>query len=168
MRRALAAGLVVAALVGATAASAAVDQATVRINKGAGGVTLGATRAQVLARLGAPVSENTNGVLTYATGSRIFDVYLSAANRVRMMILSGRNYCTAGGICARRAGGVGKLLARYGPRLVAHTNGDGLECYFLRGSYRGRAITTNFIVAGRNASSAILDFFILWGRPAIC
>jgi hypothetical protein len=149
--------------------AAAIGTATIVPNRGAGGATLGMTRAQAVAALGQPVSENANGVLTYATGNRIFDVYRTGPNgRVRMFVLSGRNYCTAAGICTRRAGGVGKLQARYGNRLVTHTNPDGLECYFLRGWFGGRAVTTNFVVSSTSPGARILDVIILYGRPGDC
>jgi hypothetical protein len=149
--------------------SAAVDQAVVTPNRGAAGVKLGMTRTQVVARIGQPLAENQNGVMTYATGNRIFDVYRNGkSGRVRMLVISGRNYCTPAGICALRAGAVGKLQARYGSRLVPHVNGDGLECYFLEGRFGGRRVFTSFIVSGTAPSARILDFLILHGRPEEC
>lgn len=162
-------GFLAAALV-ATSATAAVTRAAFTPNRGAAGVKLGMTRAQVITRLGQPIAESDFGALSYGSGARIFDVYLDQRHprRVRMLGISGRNYCTAGGICTRRAGGVGKLKARYGSKLVQKTNPDGLKCFQLVGTFAGKPVFTSFTVGGFAASSRILMVFVLYGTGDVC
>jgi hypothetical protein len=167
---AVASAVLLAALALAIAAGAAVDQATFTPNRGAAGVKLGMTRAAVLAHLGQPLVASAFGALSYASGNRIFDVYLDQQQpkRVRMLGISGRNYCTSGGICTRRPGSVGKLKARYGSQLVQKTNDDGLRCYQLLGTFGGKPVFTSFTVDGFKATSRILMVFILYGSGDVC
>jgi hypothetical protein len=148
----------------------AINAATFNTNRGAAGVTLGMTRAQVVAKLGQPLSQSLGGAMTYATGSRIFDVYLDQGSprRVRMIILSGKRYCTASGICMLTVGGVGDLLDQFGSRLKPKTNPDGLECYQITGRFRSRAVFTSFTVLDQKPASKFINVMILWGPPDVC
>jgi hypothetical protein len=155
---------------GALARGEAINAATFNVNRGAAGVTLGITRAQVVAKLGQPLSQSLGGAMTYATGSRIFDIYLDQGSprRVRMIILSGKHYCTASGICMFTAGGVGDLMDQFGSRLKPKTNPDGLECYQITGHYKGRGVFTSFTVLDQKPASKFINVAILWGPPDVC
>lgn len=118
-RCAVAAAVALLILAGAAAARPAlVTSGPVTPNVGAAGITLGMTRAQVIAKLGKPVYQNLNGYMQYGPKnlSSLFDVYLDTSVhpwRVRMLGISGRYFCLAGGgPCMRRPGGVGRLKAR--------------------------------------------------------
>ena len=155
---------------GLTTRAEAVNAATFKTNRGAAGVTLGMTRSQVVAKLGQPLSQSLGGVMSYATGSRIFDVYLDAQQprRVRMVVLSGKKYCTPTGICTFAPGGVGKLLAQFGSRLKPKTNPDGLECYQVTGQFKGKPVFTSFTVLDQAPASRFINVSILWGPPDVC
>jgi hypothetical protein len=108
--------LLALALALAFPASAAVDKGTFTPGAGGAGITLGMTRAQVLAKLGKPLYTNANGYMQYSS-KNLFDVYLDGSKRVRLIGISGPGFCTVFGACALKTGGIAKLRARYGPRL---------------------------------------------------
>ena len=69
------------------------------------------TRAQVIAKLGKPFYKNANGYMQFGNEKKnvLFDVYLDTSTspqRVRLLGISGRNFClTGGGPCMLRPGG---------------------------------------------------------------
>ncbi len=65
----------------ATFSPATVDHGTTAVGRGVAGVTLGMTRAQVVAKLGKPGYTNANGLLEYGNVPVIFDVYRNTATR---------------------------------------------------------------------------------------
>jgi len=150
----------------AAAAAAAVEHGTIVVNRGAGGVTLGMTRAAVVQRLGAPLYQNANGYMQYAK-TNLFDVYLNGANRVRMIGVSGARFCTSRGVCMQSKGGVGRLKAQYGKALRLVKAEDGERLYVLVGSFNGRRSFTSF---GFAAKGRIIQIFIGWcpAAPATC
>jgi hypothetical protein len=163
--------IAVSGAAGRTAAKAPVNEGTFTVNRGAVGVRLGMTRAQVIAKLGQPLSETQFGAMSYASGSRIFDIYLDTSTtpkRVRLFVISGRRYCTVSGICIFEKGGVGDLLDQYGSRLVPKTNPDGLACYQVVGSYQGRDVFTSFTVLAQKPGSKFINVFIAWGSGDVC
>ena len=126
------------------AAVGAVEQGTIFVNKGAAGVTLGMTRAQVFAKLGNPLYQNANGYLQYSNNN-LFDVYLNVATkRVRLIGISGPKFCTSFGVCMFRKGGLAKLKAKYGTALKKHVAEDGEVTYEVRGKLGGKPVFTSF------------------------
>jgi hypothetical protein len=150
-------------------ASATVEQATFMVNRGAAGIKLGMTRGQVVAHLGQPLFENANGFMEYSADN-LFDVYLDATRtpkRVRMISFSGRDYCTASGICSLRRGGVGKLRTQFGSRLIKKDTPTG-RCYQILGHYQGEPVFTSFTVGNFIPSGRIFQVFILYGAGDVC
>jgi len=150
--------VLLAALVLVPAAAGSVERGTVVVNRGAVGVTLGMTRAAVVAKLGPPLYQNANGYMQYSRNN-LFDVYLNTVTKkVRLIGISGRRFCIASpGVCMFTNGGVAKLKARYGSALKVVTEQDGTKSYELRGSLGGRPVFTNFTPA---PGGKIIQIFI--------
>jgi hypothetical protein len=167
------AAVAVAAALPATG-SASVAQGTITPNRGAKGIRLGMTRAQVLAKLGQPVYKNANGYLQYGPNNQpvLFDVYLDVAatpDRVRLLGISGAGFCLAGGgPCLDHAGGVGDLKDRYGDALKIVRLEDGERVYRLTGTLGGCGVFTDFTPVRFKPSSRILMVFIGYLRGAAC
>jgi hypothetical protein len=141
------------------AAAGTVEAGTINVNKGAVGITLGMTRAAVIAKLGKPVYQNANGFMQYSNRN-LLDVYFNnATKRVRLIGVSGKHFCLAGGgmICMLTNGGIAKLKARYGKTLKLITEEDGSKTYRLRGALGGRQVFTSF-TPGRRGQ--IIQVFI--------
>jgi hypothetical protein len=126
---------------------ATVGSGTITVNKGANGVTVGMTRAAVIAKLGKPIYQNKNGYLQYANDPNIFDVYLNPANRVRLVSISGKHFCTTGGVCMFTNGALAKLKAQYGRRLKLVKTEDGSLIWQVRGTFQGKQVFTSFTPA---------------------
>ena len=143
-------------------------------NRGAKGITLGATRAQVIAKLGQPVFKNANGFMQYGKDSLgiAFDVYLDVSltpARVRLLGINGAGFCLAtGGPCLMEKGGVGKLRARYDGGLKKVKLEDGEQVVWLKGTYRGCKVFTDFGEAGRPPSARIGMVFIGFQSGSAC
>ena len=153
------------------AAKAPINQGTFTVNRGAVGVRLGMTRAQVIAKLGLPLFMSKFGAMSYANGPNILDIYLDTSTtprRVRLFVISGRKFCTATDICMFTRGGVGDLMDQYGSRLQPKTNDDGLKCYQVVGKYQGRDVFTSFTVFNHVPRSKFINVFITWGSGDVC
>jgi hypothetical protein len=152
-----------------TSAGAVVDAGTIQVNRGAGDIRLGMTRAGVVSRLGAPVFQNGNGYMQYSVNN-IFDVYLNAARRVRQLGISGSNFCTASGICMFKAFGVRKLKNQWGSRLKLLRLETGERAYVLRGVVNGHRSFTSFSTTTIRPRGRIIMVFIgrCLPRPAPC
>jgi hypothetical protein len=139
--------LAIAAALPATA-EAVVTHATITPNRGANGITLGMTRAQVIAKLGKPTFANANGFMSYGPKKpgALFDVYVdSRSGRVRLLGLYGSGFCLGGGgPCLAEKGGVGKLRARYGRALKIVKLESGEPVARLTGMVRGCKVFTDF------------------------
>jgi hypothetical protein len=149
-----------ASLALAPAAAGAVERGTIFVNRGAAGVTLGMTRAQVVARLGQPLYQNTHGYMQYSKNN-LFDVYLNTATkRVRLIGVSGARFCTSGGVCMFRAGGLAKLKMQYGAALKKKVAPDGEVTYEVGGKLGGKRVFTSFSPA---AGGRLIQIFIGYG-----
>ena len=174
MRRWLALAAVALAAVLPATATAVVTKGTVTPNRGAKGIRLGMTRAQVVAKLMQPVYKNANGFMQYGPNSQpsIFDVYLDVGttpDRVRLLGIAGSGFCLAGGgPCLGVAGAVGKLKARYGTALKVVQLEDGERVYRLTGTLGGCDVFTDFTPVRFRPSSRILMVFIGYLSGGAC
>src|SRR6476620_257663 len=92
-----------AALAGATAQP--IESGRIVVGRGVRGVTLGMTRAQVVARLGRPISQNAIGYMEYSR-KHLFDVYVRRGTPKRTDLISaaGPGFCLSRGICSLTKG----------------------------------------------------------------
>lgn len=126
------------------------------------------TRAQVIARLGAPVSEG--GALAYQpeSGRGQFDVYLADNGRVRMISLAGftgsRAWKLTDGNAIFTRGAIDRVYRRYGRRVRrVHDRRIDERRYVIRSRYHGRPVETQFIVDRFSRTGAqVLDVVILF------
>lgn len=151
----------------APASVATVDKGTVSVNRGAAGITLGMTRATVVAKLGKPLYQNANGFMEYSS-KNLFDVYLNtSSNRVRLIGISGPKFCTAKGVCMFVKGGLAKMKAQYGKALKRKTLESGEKTWVVEGRFGGRRVFTSFDAGPKGE---IAQFFIGYcpPRPTNC
>jgi hypothetical protein len=171
VRRHLLIGIGLAMLIAPAAAQATpVTGGTIVVGRGAAGARLDMTRAQVMAKLGAPEDENGNGVLFYEPdgSNRIFDVYrhLDPPKHVRMFIIAGfhgQSFKLADGnaIFARRS--IARLYKHYGKRVHRAHDDTGDRWYFIKSRYHHRPVRTEFHVDRFSRKKArVLDVFILF------
>jgi hypothetical protein len=157
---------VLIALAAAPAAARRVEAGTIHPGRGAAGVRLDMTRAQVVRRLGRPLADN-GMVLSYARPAHgIFDVYRDGATgRVRMLIIAGhdRGWRLADGTAVFAPGAVRHLKARYGARLKRVTDPQtGDRMYVLWDRYHHRRVRTEFYVNHFGAHALVRDVFLLF------
>ena len=152
-----------------TSAGAIVNAGMIQVNRGAAGIRLAMTRATVVSKLGPPIFQNGNGYMQYSENN-IFDLYLNRARRVRMLGVSGPNFCTRSGICMFDLFGVRKLKNQWGSRLKLLRVETGEQVYVLRGVVGGRRVFTSFSATTVRPRGKIIMVFI--GRcpplPAVC
>lgn len=162
---ALALGLAVAS----SARAAAIDHGTITVGRGVAGARIDMTRAQVIAKLGAPVS-TPGQVLSYEPESAagIFDLYLAANRRVRQIILAGftgsKAWTLADGNAIFARGAIDRLYRRYGRRVHRiHERLIDERRYVIRSRYHGRPVETRFLVDRFSRTRAqVLDVSILF------
>lgn len=129
------------------------------VGRGAAGVRLGMTRAQVVARLGRPFNENSNGFMDYSgRGSPgLFDLYLTAG-RVTLIVVDGaphQGWRLADGNHIFDSGGFARLRHRYGSRLKL-TRLDHVEwVYRIASRLNGRTVWTDFSVWPLNSKGKV-------------
>ena len=150
-------------------AAVAVNHGTIAVGRGAAGARLDMTRAQVVGTLGAPESENQNGLMSYQPddANRIFDVYRHLdTKRVRMFILAGfkgRSWKLRDGNAIFAKHAIARLYRHYGKRVHRAYDDTGDRWYAIRSRYRHRPVVTEFHVDRFSRSKAhVLDVFILF------
>ena len=140
------------------AAAASVEQGTISPNRGAAGITLGLTRAQVVAKLGKPLYENSYGYMQYSRNN-LFDLY-RRGGVVDLIGISGPKFCLKGGICVLKRV-VPKLKAKFGSRLAfEESTEDGTQAWIVHGRYLGRGVFTSFEVDGRSDHARLIMVWI--------
>ena len=170
MRRAVAGIVSTAALALALAGPAAartVTSGVITVGKGAGPITLGMSRAQVIAKLGAPLYENSNGYMQYAKVPAMFDVYRDGgarSTRVRMLGIAGSGFRLSDGNRIFAKGGLKRLANRYGRRLMFHNSADTGPYYEIVSRLNGRKVLSDFSVDRHSLNATVLDIFILLAR----
>jgi hypothetical protein len=157
-------------------AAVAVNHGTITVGRGAAGARLDMTHAQVVAKLGPPLAENGNGVMSYRpeTANSIFDVYryLQRPRHVRMFILAGftgQSWKLRDGNAIFARHSIARLYKHYGKRV--HRRHDAVtddRMYVIKSRYKHRPVETQFEVDRFSRSKArVLDVFILFtDRPA--
>lgn len=131
----------------AGAAGRSIESGRIVVGEGVHGVTLGMTRAQVVARLGRPISQNAIGYMQYSK-RHLFDVYVRSGTPRRTDLISaaGPGFCLSGGICSLARGSLKRLVARFGPRLKVELYPEDADApdYVIRGRFHGRPVNTAF------------------------
>ena len=163
----LAAAAALAAAVAVTPAGARVIRSgVITVGRGAGPITLGMTRSQVVSKLGRPLYENANGYMQYAQLPSIFDVYRTGGGsrtRVRMLVIGGSGFRLSDGNRIFARGGLRRLSKRYGKQLKFHNTPDTGPYYELISRFQKRRVRTQFFVTRRSLDATVLDVFILFG-----
>ncbi len=142
----------------------------ITVGRGAAGVTLGMTRAQVIARLGRPLEER--GPMSYEnlplgrispkTPNGIFDLYL-ANGRVRMIVISPHSgWHLSDGTHIFGSGVIARLMHRYGRRLKPTRIEDGERLYRITERYLGRTVWTEFYVEHFRPNASVYGFDMLF------
>lgn len=144
----------------------------ITVGRGAAGIRLGMTRAQVIARLGRPFNENSNGYMQYAylppghvppnVQHGLFDVYLRHG-RVRMIIIGAhKGFRLGDGTRVFERGAVARLMRRFGHRLKAMRAEDGEPVYRIVGRYLGTTVWTDFWPGRLDPNTKIMGVDILF------
>jgi hypothetical protein len=152
-------------------AAKTVSSGVITVGRGASGVELGMSRAQVVQRLGKPNGENGFGTMSYGSdrSNTIFDVYRSRGGArgtvTQFLIASPRNrhFTLQDGNRVFTKGGLRRVSRRYGKRLKFHTFEDGSPYYEVVSKLRGRKVLTDFETDGHSLDAHVLDVFILYG-----
>lgn len=164
--------LVLASLLATTPVAAAprskgIYGGVIVVGRGVAGARLGMTRAQVIARLGEPVSELPNRDMSYEAlppknPHGLFDVVLRAG-RARMFIVSPRStWRLANGIHIFAKGAIARLMHRYGQRLKPTRIEDGERVYRITERYLGRTVWTEFYVEHFGPNASVYGFDLLF------
>ena len=140
-----------------------VDGGVITVNRGAVGVTLGMTRAQVIARLGRPLREWREGLMRYGKRGAMFDVYRRGSRVEKLGIAAGasatarRRFRLPDGNRVFERGGIRRLKRHYGRRVkLIHYDLSGEPIYRISGRYRGRRVVTDFSFHRGRAESVFI------------
>jgi hypothetical protein len=116
----------------------------------------------VIRKLGHPLAENRNGVMSYARDPVIFDIYRKFTNIVEQFVIAGGNFRLSDGNHIFAKGGLRRLANHYGKRLTFHTFEDGSPYYELVTRLGGRRVLTDFPTDRATLNARVLDVFILF------
>ncbi len=134
------------------------------VGRGVRGVTLGMTRAQVVARLGRPISQNAIGYMEYSR-KHLFDVYVRRGTPKRTDLISaaGPGFCLSGGICSLTEGSLKRLVGRFGARLDVELYPEDADApdYVIRSRFQGRPVNTAF----SHGRGQIVQVYIAYADP---
>lgn len=164
---ALVAALLATTSVAATSRAKGIYGGVIVVGRGVAGARLGMTRAQVIARLGLPVSEMPDRGMSYeALPPRNphgqFDIDLQNG-RVRMFIISPRStWRLANGIHIFAGGAIARLMHCYGHRLKPTRIEDGERVYRITERYLGRTVWTEFYVEHFGRTASVYGFDLLF------
>lgn len=154
----------------AAARAADIDRGRILEGKGVAGVRLGMTAAEVKRKLGAPESANHDGAgnllfMSYHA-SQNFGVYIGDENRVRMIIVSveGGGFCTSYKACLYREGGLSKIKARHGSKLLRFADVDGSITYRLLTKLKGRPVLTEWTPV-KDRDGVVQVAMLYWEGP---
>jgi hypothetical protein len=175
VRRLLVAGLAtIAGLAASPRADAhAISSGAITIGQGAAGINLGMNRAQVIAAGGNPLTEDANGYMGYERDSsgKIFGVYRrtsAPSARVHLLIIAsvhpGTDYTLSDGNAIFAAGGLRRLAASYGQRLVFHNSIATGPFYRIVTHRHGKKVLNDFNVARHSLSSPVYQVAILYAN----
>ena len=137
------------------------------VGRGVAGARLGMTRAQVIARLGPPVSEMPKRSMSYESlppknPHGQFDIGLQRG-RVWMFIVSPRStWRLANGIHIFASGAIARLMHYYGHRLKPTRIEDGERVYRITERYLGRTVWTEFYVEHFGPRASVYGFDLLF------
>jgi hypothetical protein len=149
----------------AGAAAQPIESGRIAVGRGVHGVTLGMTRAQVVARLGRPISQNAIGYMEYSE-KHLFDVYVRRGTPKRTDLISaaGPGFCLSGGICSLTKGSLKRLVGRFGERLDVELYPEDADApdYVIRSRFHGRPVNTAF----SHGRGQIVQVYIAYADPA--
>jgi hypothetical protein len=145
-----------------------ITSGVIKVGRGANGVTLGDTRAQVIDALGKPLMENSLGTMSYGRIPVIFDIYRNGADHhVRQFVIAATgpaagHFTLSDGNHIFERGGLRRVADRYGDRLKFHRFDDGTPYYEVVGRLHGRKVLTDFQTDRHGLGANVLDVFILF------
>jgi hypothetical protein len=154
-------------LCAASASAHTITSGVITVGRGANGVELGMTRAQVTGKLGRPNAENRLGTLTYGsdTANVIFDLYrlIDPPHTVREFVIASphdAHFRLSDGNRIFTKGGLRRLAKRYGKALKFHRFDDGSPYYELVTRFHGKTVKTAFPTDKRGLGAYVEDVFI--------
>ena len=167
MIRRAALAVVVGLLSAAPATAHTITSGVITVGRGANGVELGMTRAQVMGKFGRPNAENGLGTMSYGADSAniIFDVYrlLDPPHTVREFVIASphdRHFRLSDGNRIFTKGGLRRLAKHYGKALKFHRFDDGSPYYELVTRFHGKTVKTAFPTDKRGFDAYVQDVFI--------
>jgi hypothetical protein len=159
--------VLVGLLSAAPATAHTISSGVITVGRGANGVELGMTRAQVVKKLGRPNAENGLGTMSYGADSAniIFDVYrlLDPPHTVREFVIASPHdphFRLSDGNRIFTKGGLRRLAKHYGKALRFHRFDDGSPYYELVTRFHGKTVKTAFPTDKRGLDAYVQDVFI--------
>lgn len=156
------------ALLPATAAARQLTGGVVTVGRGAAGVALGMSRAQVLSKVGRPAYEDPYGFMQYVPdpAATAFDVEREGgdpSSSVNLISVAGGGFRLSDGNRVFAPGGLGRLSRRYGRRLRLFSGTDVGPYYEIVSRLGSRRVLTDFLVDAPNLRAKVTDIYIQYG-----